>query len=129
MKTKSRVMLIGKSEPLHPEHYAWLEAHGFVLAVIPAYWDLYKAESNQHCEIAVLLPTLLEAELKEVAHLVRKRWPEARILIVRKEEWWIDDALYDDRLTPGANPQMLLSAVERLSGCGVKNYGAKVSEI
>ena len=129
MRMKSQVWFIGNSGPLNPAHYTSLEEHGFVLAVVPAYCDLYKAESNQSCEIAVLLPTLLEVELMEVAHLVRRRWPKARILIVRREEWWIDDALYDDRLTPSADPQMLLDAVERISGCGAEHDESKFSEI
>jgi hypothetical protein len=116
MKTKSQVLFIGKAGPLNPNHYSVLEERGYVLAVVPAYYELYKTETYDSCEIAVLLPTLSEAELMEAAHLVRRRWPAARILIVRTEEWWIDDALYDDRVIPSANPELLLSAVERLAG-------------
>jgi hypothetical protein len=36
--------------------------------------------------------------------------------MIRAEEWWIDDALYDDRVVPDANPELLLHAVEHLSG-------------
>jgi hypothetical protein len=116
MKTKPQVLFIGKAGQLNPDHYSSLEEHGFVLANVPAYWDLCKAERYERCEIAVLLPTLLEAELMGAAHLIRRRWPAARILIVRTEEWWIDDALYDDRVTPSPNPELLLTAVERLAG-------------
>jgi hypothetical protein len=98
MKTRSQVLFIGKAGPLNPDHYSVLEEHGYVLAVVPAYCELHKTETHGSCEIGVLLPTLSEAELIEAAHLVRRRWPATRILIVRTEEWWIDDTLYDDRV-------------------------------
>jgi hypothetical protein len=63
----------------------------------------------------VLLASLSEKEFVETAVFVRKRWPLARILIVRLEEWWIDDALYDERVVPDINPLSLLLAIERLA--------------
>ncbi len=96
-------------------YHRFLEQHGYVLAVAQGYRDLYQADMHEGCEIAVLHQTLSQKELMEAAHFVRRRWPLARILLVRVEEWWIDDALYDDRVVPGVNPELLLAAVERLA--------------
>jgi hypothetical protein len=52
----------------------------------------------------------------DAAHFVRRRWPEARVLIIRDDAQCIDDAMYDDRIAPGVNPERLLGAITRLSG-------------
>jgi hypothetical protein len=115
MKMKTQVLFIGKAGLLSRNHLSALEEHGYALAAVPVYSDLSKTETFEHCEVAVLLPTLSDTELMEAAHLIRRRWPATRILIVRTEEWWLDDALYDDRVIPSENPELLLSAVERLA--------------
>jgi hypothetical protein len=125
---KVLLFVIGKPGPLSRDHYASLEERGFVLEIVPVCDDLFKTESCEACEIAVLLPTLSDVDLMETAQLIRRRRPGARILIVRREEWWMDDALYDDRLAPEADPQMLLSAVERLSGSGIHVDDVTISE-
>lgn len=115
MKPNFHVLFIGLSEPSSMAYHRFLEQHGYVLAVAQGYRDLYQADMHEGCEIAVLHQTLSQKELMEAAHFVRRRWPLARILLVRVEEWWIDDALYDDRVVPGVNPELLLAAVERLA--------------
>jgi hypothetical protein len=115
VETKPHVLFIGVSGPLDPAPDSSLEEHGYVLGVVPVCWDLYKSETLEHCDVAVFLSTLSEPEFVEAAHFIRRRWPLARILIVRSEEWWIDDALYDERVIPAANPFSLLLAIERLA--------------
>jgi hypothetical protein len=92
-----------------------LEARGYVLAAAQGYRDLCQTEMCDDCEVAVLHPTLSHGELSEVAHFVRRRWPAAKIVIIRAEEWWLEDALYDDRVLPGAIPELLLAIVVRFA--------------
>jgi hypothetical protein len=35
--------------------------------------------------------------------------------MIRAEEWWLEDALYDDRVVPGVNPELLVATVDRLA--------------
>jgi hypothetical protein len=58
-----------------------------------------------------LQATLSPGDLQAAARLIRERWPRARILIIREEAWCIEDALYDERVSPGAHPEVLLTAV------------------
>ena len=83
---------------------------------------------NEGCEVAVLHQTQSQEERIEAAHFIRRRWPATRILIARPEEWWIDDALYDDRVVPDANPELLLSAVERLGGYVIRQIAESQAE-
>jgi hypothetical protein len=116
MKAGAHVLFIGVSGPVNLPYAQPLEERGYVLAAAPGYRDLCQIEMCSRFEIAVILPTLTLAEFLEVAHFIRRQWPLARILILRPEEWWIDDALYDERVTPGTDPDPLLSALERLAG-------------
>jgi hypothetical protein len=116
MKTVVHVLSIGSVAPSDVTYDRRLEERGFALAVAEGYRDLLGTVLEEGCEVAVLHQTLPEKELIEAAHFIRRRWPRARIVMVRAEEWWIDDALYDDRVVPDATPELLLSAVERLAG-------------
>ena len=69
-----------------------------------------------HIDVAILHPTLPASELGEAARLIRSRWPHARILVIRGDEGCLEDALYDDRLLPGPGGELLLSAIEQLTG-------------
>jgi hypothetical protein len=110
-----RVLSIGAATVSNMIYERCLKERGHALATANDCKDLFRTEMNEGCEVAVLHQTLSQEELVEAAHLIRRRWPAARILIVRPEEWWIDDALYDYRVVPDANPEMLLTAVERLA--------------
>lgn len=115
VNTVCRVLSIGTEALSSMTYERCLKEQGHALAVAYGYKDLFQTEMNEGCEVAVLHHTLSQEELIEAAHFIRRRWPAARILIVRPKEWWIDDALYDDRVLPDANPELLLSAVERLA--------------
>jgi hypothetical protein len=116
VKTRLHVLSIGSAAISKLAYESFLQKQGHALKVVSEYRDLFHSEMSGGCEVAVLHQSLSHDELVEVAHFIRRRWPVAKILIVRPEEWWIDDALYDDRVVPGANPELLLSAVERLVG-------------
>jgi len=116
MSTALHVLSIGSAAQSAMTYERCLKERGHALAVANGYKGLFQTEMNEGCEVAVLHQTLSQKELLEAAHFIRRRWPAARIPIVRPEEWWIDDALYDDRVVPDANPELLLSAVERLTG-------------
>lgn len=116
MKTAFHVLSIGSAALSTMTYERCLKERGHALAVANGYNDLFQTAMDECCEVAVLHQTLSQKELIQAAHFIRRRWPAARIVIVRPEEWWIDDALYDDRVVPDANPELLLFAVERLTG-------------
>ena len=115
MKTSSHILFIGSSDPSNMGYDRLLEARGYVLTSAQGYLDLCQNEMREDCEVAVLHPTLSHGELTEVAHFIRRRWPAAKIVIIRSEEWWIEDALYDDRVLPGVIPELLLATVDRFA--------------
>jgi hypothetical protein len=114
--TLFHVLSIGAAATPSLIYESYLQDRGYAIAALSRHEDLFNTEMREGCEVAVLHQSLSSDELIEAAHFIRRRWPAARILIVRSEEWWIEDALYDDRVVPGAKPELLLSAIERLVG-------------
>jgi hypothetical protein len=116
MNTAWHVLSIGLMEPMHVAYNTYLEHHGCVLVAVPGYRNLYSTATHGDCDVAVLHHSLSPGELMDSAHFVRRRWPEAKVLIIRDDAQCIDDAMYDDRITPGVNSEQLLGAIKRLSG-------------
>jgi hypothetical protein len=67
-------------------------------------------------DAAILHCTLSSLELEDASRFIRRQWPSARILIIRGESEFLDDALYDDRVLPAVASQVLLPTIERLTG-------------
>jgi hypothetical protein len=65
--------------------------------------------------VGILHATLDPFELEEVCRLIRRRWPWARILVIRDDEDYPEDALFDHRLHPPVDPDVLLCTVLRMT--------------
>jgi hypothetical protein len=81
---------------------------------------LWLIPMQQIIHVIVLNCSLSAHELEEVGRLARHRWPEARILVIRSGDDFMEDALYDDRIYPTADPGVLISSIERLVANGAK---------
>jgi len=115
MKPRLNVLSVGPNVPTHVAYNVFLVQHSCTLAVADSCRNLPPASLLEDCDVAVLHHTLAPGELRDAACFVRLRWPKARILLIRAEAWCIDDALYDDRIAPGANPEALLTTIGRLA--------------
>lgn len=80
------------------------------------YRELWSMPPVQSPRLAVLYNTLHSFELEASCRLIRRRWPNARILILRARMDTVDKALYDVRLPANVASQVLLAAIRRLAG-------------
>lgn len=110
------VLSVGTEETVHRSHTMFLEQHYCAVSVVQGYCGFFQLPASQVCDVAVLQATLSREELHEIARIIRSRWPKAKILIIRDEDWGIEDALYDDRVKPGTDPEVLLEMVQRTIG-------------
>lgn len=115
MKSSLRILSIGVAEPMHVASDIFLRQHRCELTAAD-YRELYALPTEETWEVAVLYHSLSQNEIRESAHFIRRQWPKARILIVHSGTPCMDDALYDDRVVPGVNPEELLAVVDRLAG-------------
>jgi DNA-binding response OmpR family regulator len=110
------ILSIGSSDPIHSAYDSFLKQHNCDISAATTLLELYAISMRASWDIAVLLSTLSRKDLQESAHFVRRRWPSAKILVIRADAQSLDDALYDDRVAPGVNPEVLLAAIHCLVG-------------
>ena len=111
-----RILSIGSSDPIHSAYDSFLKHHHCDISAATTLPELYAVPMSASWDIAVLLSTLSRKDLHESAYFVRRRWPSARILVIRADAQSLDDALYDDRVAPGVHPEVLLAAIQCLVG-------------
>jgi hypothetical protein len=78
--------------------------------------EIWRIPTEETIHIAILHQLLFPFEREEATSLIRRRWPEARIVVIRAGSRILDDALYDDRILPGGVPGEILAFIERLTG-------------
>jgi phosphatidate phosphatase APP1 len=69
---------------------------------------------TEKVSVAVLDLSSSEHELRQNTEHIRRRWPDAEILLVGDNLDHLDDPLYDERVSAEIQPSELLTVVERL---------------
>lgn len=78
--------------------------------------ELWLLPSGEVFHLAILDQTLSDLDLEVASRIIRRKWAHAKILVLREDAELLDDALYDDRLTPTAETETLLETVRHLLG-------------
>ena len=115
MKPSIRVLSVGLEQFLDSGYGSLLLGGACEIARVMnrAEFDTMQAGSDNY-DVAVLGDTLSKEKLIEMAHLIRRRWPQAYIVAVSGKPLDIDNALYDDRILPGYGAKVLVAEVLRL---------------
>jgi hypothetical protein len=109
------VLSVGRIETDRLMYDALLDSPDFRISFVHDYHDLW-ISSKQHIVNAVVMHnTLCSFELAEAARLVRNRWPNAKILLIRSGEVSLDRALYDQCLHPPVKQEALVEQVRILT--------------
>lgn len=109
------VLSVGPVERGCLVHDALLSRPHTHLSITPDYRQLWMLPRQESFHVAVLHNTLSDGELEETSQLIRRRWPKARILVIRYGEGFLDDALYDEQVTPSVAVEKLHAAIDRLA--------------
>jgi hypothetical protein len=96
-------------------HDALLDGPNSRLSIAPDYRELWGIPKEESIQVAILHNTLSPVELEDASRFIRRPWPHARILVLRRGVGFLDDALYE-RVVLKAEPKVLLEAIERLAG-------------
>jgi len=83
------------------------------LYVATSTWDLSIVLGCEEIDVAILHNKSLR-ELRVFAAHIRRRWPDAKILLVQEKGETEDCGMYDERIASCASPETLLAAIERL---------------
>ena len=85
------------------------QSPGFCFSHANDYLELWGLSRGHTYDAIIFHNSVSCFELEEAARLVRRRWPSARILLIRSGEITLEDPLYDQRLRPPVDPDTLLS--------------------
>lgn len=85
------------------------------LTVVGDYRQLSVLHRAEICEVAVLHGSLAPQELRDSCAWIRHAWPMAQILLLAPAAKSLEDFLYDERLSPEAEPEALLRILEYMA--------------
>jgi hypothetical protein len=116
MPSRVSALSVGSKELTHLVRDAFLLCPQSSLSVAETFWDLcsLSLREKEQVSVAVLDLSSSESELRQKAEHIRRRWPEAAILLVGDSLHHLDDPLYDERVASDIQPTELLAVVERL---------------
>jgi hypothetical protein len=110
------VLSVGPVDRGSMVHDKLLDGASFHLSIATDYRELWGMPTQESIHVAILHNTLSSFELEAAGRLIRRRWPQARILLISRGESSLEDALYDDRVEPTVALELLLTTIERLTG-------------
>jgi len=110
-----RCLSVGRIEPPTLIDNLMLDQSAFAISITRDYRELWVRSKHELIQIALLHNSLCSFELVEAARLIRIRWPDAKILIIRSGEVSLERNLYDDRLHPPVPPDVLAERISELA--------------
>jgi hypothetical protein len=75
-------------------------------------WDLCALPQAVSVDVAVLHDSFAPCDLRYAAEYIRRRWPDAVILVIGKQVEQSDDPLYDDKASSGVSIEEVMSMIE-----------------
>src|ERR1700692_2637566 len=107
-----KVLLVGLSELAHLVCDALLLRRHSRLSVVSNYWDLCSLSlQREDFQVAVLNDANPARELRRRAEYIRRRWPNAAILLVGGSSEVLEQPLYDERVPTRIEPADLLTVI------------------
>ena len=77
------------------------------------FWDLCALPEVVRADVAVFHHSFSPRDLRYAAEYVRRRWPDAVILVIGEQAKQLDDPLYDDKTSSEISIEELVSVIEK----------------
>lgn len=111
-----KVLSVGLSELAYLVRDALMLRPHSKLAVASNYWDLCSMSlEREEFQVAVLNDANPARELRRRAKYIRRRWPDAAIVLVGGSSAALWRRLYDERVPSNIEPGDLLTVIDRLN--------------
>jgi hypothetical protein len=76
------------------------------------YWNLCALSQAVSVDVAVFHHSFATHDLRYATEYIRRRWPDAVILVIGEQAEQLDDPLYDDKASSGISIKELVSMIE-----------------
>ena len=108
-----RILAVGPPAFTSLVRHALVDRRPLSLSVAVSYWDLCSLvlRETEQVSVAILESSISEFELRLRAEHIRRRWPDAEILLVGRDIEGLDDRLYDERVPAGIAPTELCTVI------------------
>ena len=110
-KDIAHVLAIGSIDQHNELHDLLLQLNAVHISALTDYSDLLGFSDEDFVQIAVLFDSISLHELLEATQIIRRKWPKAKIIVIRAGEEFLEDFQYDLRMFPSAKPQELLAQI------------------
>jgi hypothetical protein len=112
MRKTTKVLALGEEEwssVLRQGLLHW-QRKGFV--DVNNFWHLCALPQPVQVDVAVFHHSFPQDDLRYASEYVRRRWPEAAILVTGEQARRLDDPLYDDKIAAGISQGELAWLIE-----------------
>ena len=110
----SGILLLEKDPLALSDRSGLLRISGYHVTTARNPSDLFDLRETIGISLAIIGDSLGAAALGLAAHAIRRGWPLARILILGKPEFVIEDFLYDEAIEYRSAESNLLATIEKL---------------
>jgi len=117
MPAKLSVLAVGSIELTDLVRDSLLLHHRSHLSVASDYWQICSLSLCEALDVsvAVLELSVSDRELRRRAEQIKRRWPDAAILLFGRNSRLLNDPLYDQRVSPLIHPRELLDVIEHMA--------------
>ena len=113
-RDKIHVLSVGTIDHGSIVHDALLGRPNFRLSITADYRELCSIPAQEVIDVAILHNSLSSASLDDATRLIRERWPLARILVLRQDQSFLEQTVFDSYMEPNIDPIILLAIIEQL---------------
>lgn len=108
------VLFLGPEDPEDDMYNLLLHRLQFRVLLTSDCQELWLLPSGEVFHLAILHSTLSDLDLEVGSRIIRQKWADAKILVIRNDADLLDEDLYDARLDSTAEAATFLETVRRL---------------
>jgi hypothetical protein len=112
--SRARIVLIEPTGTSLPDHRFLLSNDSYRVTPVSSTRELAFLIASEPFALAVISDTLGRVGLEDASRSVRKQWPSARILVLGRAAFVLDDHLYDDALPQSCSHQELCDILAKM---------------
>ncbi len=116
MSRRLKVLSVGSERVAKLVKEMLAPCSGSSYSAVDSYWQLclLSLKEAEQVSVAILEVPGSVQELRQKAKLIRRRWPEAEIVLIGDVVDGLEHPLYDERVLSGTEASDLLIVIERL---------------
>ena len=118
MRKTTKVLALGHEEWTHAVRQALPHWQKNCFVAVNNFWNLCVLPEPVSADIAVIDDSFAQSYVRYAAQYIRRRWPEAVIVVIGEQAKQLDDPLFDNHVSDETSPGELVWLIETLAAAG-----------